>query len=184
MKKTIILALALVGITTAAWASDPLPLASGVIPKYPLQTWNLPNGTIGAQVGGEGGLTYIRGVSYSWPTVTAAGTLINDGSGNLLWTNGAVVSATLPLSIANGGSGASTVAAAKAALGFQSASASNGTSTNYTWTFSPAYSTAPVVVASPNQNVNVWISSVSTSQAVITATATNLTLYLRAVGAP
>ena len=56
-------------------------------PTFPRQTWKLDNGTIGLQIGADGGLSYIRGVAYtSWPSSNSAGVLGNDGSGHLIWS--------------------------------------------------------------------------------------------------
>lgn len=56
-----------------------------MLPSYPLHTWVLPNGAIGAQIDANGGLSYIRQVAYTWPSANAAGVLTDNGSGTLSW---------------------------------------------------------------------------------------------------
>jgi hypothetical protein len=95
MKKAILgLALAGLVVTAAVFASSPSPLPSGTFPGYTLQTWQLANGTIGAQIGADGSLSYVRGLQYVWPSAHAAGVLTDNGSGTLTWSVAASAQAT------------------------------------------------------------------------------------------
>lgn len=48
-------------------------------------TARAPNG-VAFDVDGEGNISFVRGVYYSWPTYSSTGSLTNDGVGNLGWS--------------------------------------------------------------------------------------------------